>query len=168
MIQSLMEIKNNIAYCPDTGRFDRLVSYRVCDKLGEIKNTPQSHGYIVISVKGIIWRAHRLAWYMQTGEPPSVEVDHINGIRIDNRFSNLRLATKIQNNYNRLSKGFWFVASLKKWRAGITVNGKKIHLGLFATSNEAGAAYIIACEKHQDSDFISRKKEFAEKAGAVV
>jgi hypothetical protein len=79
-------------------------------------------------------------------------VDHINGDKLDNRKENLRLVTMSQSNMNRglihfdrrqsvfsKYKGVWW--DRNKWRAAITVEGKKIYLGRFFNENEAALAY---------------------------
>lgn len=84
------------------------------------------------------------------GEPQrGVHVDHINGDKLDNRRTNLRLATYQQNQANRRRpnrnntsgiRGVQHMPRLsvsKPWRAQITVDRRNIHLGLFATREEA-------------------------------
>lgn len=81
--------------------------------------------------------------------PKDMQVDHINGNRLDNRKSNLRLVTLEQNRMNRgLNKNnksgykgvFWY-KPLYKWCAYITVNTKRRHLGYFRDKKEAAFAY---------------------------
>lgn len=83
-------------------------------------------------------------------------IDHINGNPLDNRRENLRKCTHRQNMMNRkpLSsstsryKGVSYDQSRKKWRSGITSNGKSLNLGRYSTENEAAAAYNFAAIKH--------------------
>jgi hypothetical protein len=87
---------------------------------------------------------------------PNQVVDHVNRDILDNRRSNLRLATKQQNGANaKLSKrnksgfkGVWYNASRKKWEAYIRPNGKKLHLGRYSTAEEAAGAYKKAATLH--------------------
>lgn len=98
-----------------------------------------------------IVKAHRLAWYLATGEDPgSFEVDHINGDRSDNRLVNLRLATRGQNQINwvrRKSSGlpvgvtFKNDSKSKPYVAKIKRGGINKYLGRFATPEEASAAF---------------------------
>jgi len=86
------------------------------------------------------------------GEPEGFNVDHVNGNGLDNRRSNLRLATVSQNGYNRRininnSSGFKGVSwnkSTGKWVAYITVNQERKHLGSFDKAEDAHAAYCEA------------------------
>lgn len=85
--------------------------------------------------------------------PQGLSVDHINGNPLDNRRSNLRVATHAQNMANRKShknntSGFRGVYRAKnRYRAEIKHQGKKIRLGSFATAEEAGAAYSCAAKE---------------------
>lgn len=96
--------------------------------------------------------AHRVIWAMQTGEWPTLLVDHIDCDRSNNRWSNLRLATPAQNSHNRrlainsLSrlKGVTFMAKEGKWRARIMVQGRSRSIGWHDTPEEAAAAYAKA------------------------
>lgn len=88
--------------------------------------------------------------------PKGMTVDHINRNGLDNRRSNLRLATQAQNNANTGlrrnntsgAKGVDRQAHASRWRAQITVNGKAKFLGLFGTFDEASDAYAKAAAEH--------------------
>lgn len=95
--------------------------------------------------------AHRLAWLHFYGEWPAGEVDHINGIKTDNRIKNLRDAARELNSQNqrrahhRNQAGLLGVTVDKargKWLASIFHDGKKRHLGRFNSPEEAHARYI--------------------------
>ena len=87
--------------------------------------------------------------------PPGYVVDHINRNVLDNRKSNLRLATVAQNNRNNDQrkystsgrKGVSWYSKLDCWRVAISVDGKKKHLGYYATVEEAAEAYTEAALK---------------------
>jgi hypothetical protein len=111
-----------------------------------------SNGYIKIGVDGKEYLAHRLMWFYVYGEFPTRSLDHIDRCRTNNCISNLRLATPKQNAENMFRvnqntsgyKGVHFVKRLqgrtKPWQANITHNGKAIHIGYFATAQEASFA----------------------------
>lgn len=112
----------------------------------------QPHGYIIIKVNYRPYRAHRLAWLITHGTWPHDEIDHINGIRTDNRLVNIREATRRQNEANkRISKsnksgvkGVSWNNKNKKWVACIKSNSRKVHLGYFDSINDAASAYACA------------------------
>lgn len=108
-------------------------------------------GYERISINDRIFKAHRLAWVWMTGDSPDEEIDHINGDRLDNRWANLRLATHGQNQANCKT---WNKFGLKgvtkcgnRFLAKITKNHEYHYLGLFATPEEAHAAYMKAARE---------------------
>jgi hypothetical protein len=96
-------------------------------------------------------RMHRVIM----GDPDGFQIDHIDGDGLNNRKSNLRLATRCENNRNRKInknntsglKGVFWIASRKRWRAEIKADGKKINLGYFNTPEAAHAAYVAASER---------------------
>lgn len=106
-----------------------------------------STGYRVICVDGERWYEHRLAFLLMTGSMPPF-VDHLNGVRDDNRWANLREATKQVNCRNAALPrhntsghvGVAWVGRLAKWRAEISLNNKTIVLGHFSELANALAA----------------------------
>jgi hypothetical protein len=74
-----------------------------------------------------------------------IQVDHINGVRHDNRLENLRLVTHQQNQHNRTkAKGYTWNKLRNKWQSQIRINSKKKHLGYFELEEEAHKAYLEA------------------------
>ena len=88
--------------------------------------------------------AHRLAWFYMTGEWPK-EIDHINGSKVDNRFSNLRVASRAQNEANKRVrrdsftgiKGVSWDDARQKWYAYLTIDGVAKGLGRFDRLTDA-------------------------------
>lgn len=116
-------------------------------RVGDVAGT-KTNGYTQIKLDGVIYKAHRLVWLYVYGCWPSHQVDHINGIRDDNRLANLREADNKQNQENtglksNNSTGFRGVVWYKrhqKFMARVHHHGKQIHLGYFDTAKEAAAA----------------------------
>jgi len=114
------------------------------------------HGHLSISINCVGYYSHRLAWFYITGKWPRKDIDHKNTIKTDNRFCNLRLATKLENDCNRQAnknnksgyKGVHFCKFYKKWKAQIGVNRRKISLGYFRCPTAAYLSYCRAAKKH--------------------
>ncbi len=97
---------------------------------------------------------HRLL----TQAPPGMQVDHINGNGLDNRKENLRLVTRAQNGQNRKGAPSHSATGVRgvradknrprKYRADLTVNGKRVYLGAFRTLEEAEKAAVEGRKKH--------------------
>lgn len=112
-------------------------------------------GYLVGNACGRLIMAHRAAWAIAHGQWPAELLDHINGVPSDNRLSNLREATSLENCWNTRSKSrvskFKGVAHDRRdnrWSASIKVGAKSIYLGRFATDKEAARAYDAEALKH--------------------
>lgn len=114
-----------------------------------------NHGYRTGSVNDKMYTAHRVIWAIFYGEWPENQIDHKNCLRTDNRICNLRVATQQENNRNlrksRVNtsgyKGVSWHDHTKKWVAGINLgNGKRLHLGLFQTAEDAHKAYCEAAK----------------------
>jgi hypothetical protein len=133
-----LAIERGYTYDPETG-----IIYNKFNKI--VKNKLPKKGYIRIE-SNIHLLAHHFAWYCVYNECVE-EIDHINGIRDDNRICNLRSVTKQQNQWNRLTaKGYSWNIKEQKWKSRITLNNKEIHLGYFNTEEEARNAYLQAKE----------------------
>ena len=146
-------LKELLHYDPETGLFVRKFS-RGGTKAGSIAGTINGHGYVQICIDRKIYGAHRLALLYMTGEFPPQDTDHRNGIKIDNRFKNLRPASKMLNQQNRTKahrnnpQGVLGVGKDRnRYVARIKHQGKSIYLGGFDTIAEAGAAYQAAKRK---------------------
>jgi hypothetical protein len=131
--QSLEQI---LSYCPNTGVFRWKVDRPPRGKSGDIAGYNNGSGYIKISISGKRYYAHRLAFIMMGRSEPKI-VDHINGVKHDNSWKNLRGVTQKENNFNRpKSKGVR--KRYGKWYARISND----HIGVFDTEKQAYDAYI--------------------------
>lgn len=139
-------LRELLHYDPETGVFTRLSGKAV-----EVR--PTSYGYLRIRVDGSGRHAQRLAVLYMTGALPAngFEVDHINGVRTDNRWANLRLVSVSVNQQNRRAArsdstvGLLGVSRYRnKFRAQIWLNKRKTNLGYFSTAEQAHHAYLEA------------------------
>src|ERR1700731_3343750 len=132
-------------YDPETGIFTRKLSTNPWGGAGTIAGALNEEGYTTIGLRGARLRAHRVAWVWMAGEWPEADIDHINGIRTDNRFCNLRQATRSQNLQNMGlkpsnktgHKGVHFCNQRQKYVVQIKVDKKTTCLGRFQTLQEA-------------------------------
>lgn len=137
-------------YDPTTGGFTR-IQRRGPFKQGSIAGTTLNTGYVAIIILGTPYQAHRLAWLYMTGYWPKKWIDHINHIKDDNRFENLRDVTWSVNQHNLSGakktnqSGFLGVSPYKgKWVAQIQKNKTKQHIGVYETPEQAHSAYLEA------------------------
>lgn len=110
-------------------------------------------GYVRIRILGHDFRAHQLAWLHETGEFPEFPIDHIDGIKSNNAFENLRDGSVGINQQNIKapkssgSSGYLGVHANKQhgtYRAVISINGKNKQIGTFRTPEQASEAYVTA------------------------
>lgn len=116
-----------------------------------------AHGYKIGNMLGVGLKAHRVIWAMVHGEWPEHDIDHINGVRDDNRLKNLRHATRAQNlaNSRKLPTPHGYRGIRphgQKWLAIISVNNRPRHVGVFATKEEAARAWDAAA-RHYRGEF---------------
>jgi hypothetical protein len=122
------------------------MKYKICkchyDSVNEHQWGPNARGYVAATINGKQVTMHRYVM----GNGNGLDIDHINGNKLDNRCSNLRFCTRSQNLANSTKKsgnykGVGYFKNLKKWRARITIDYKEVHIGLFNNEGEAAAAY---------------------------
>lgn len=148
------ELKHFLKYDPDTGLFTWNTSHNTKLKVGAIAGGLDGEGYHRVMLNGKHYKGHRLAWLYVHGVMPDCEIDHINRNPSDNRIDNLRLADRHLNTQNcgirkDSTSGFAGVSFYKptgKWKAQISVNKQKRHLGYFDTPEEAHRVYVEAKE----------------------
>ena len=137
------QLQQALVYDATTGVFTRATRSSNRIAVGDIAGSRDAKGYICICVGGKTYKAHRLAWLYVHGRWPQFEIDHINGIKCDNRIENLRDVDKSTNQQNRrATKGYSRDGS--RWKAQIRAGNKWHHLGCFATEGEAHTAYLQA------------------------
>jgi hypothetical protein len=154
------ELKKLLHYDPDTGVFIRRVKTSIRNDVGSVAGCINGCGYQVINIDYIKHAAHRLAWLYVYGKMPTHTIDHINGIRSDNRMENLRDVphqTNRKNSFRNKSNtsginGVHFVKARQHldspWCATIRATGKSINLGYFKSKQEAGEARKAADNKY--------------------
>ena len=148
-------LKQILHYNPKTGIWTWLIEFNNGIKVGDVAGGLIGSGYIQIAIGKTPYKAHRLAWFYMTGKWPKVDIDHRDLNRSNNKWGNLREATRNQNMHNRKldaknTTGFKGVAwhvNHQVFYARIAINGKRIWLGCFNTSEEASEAYLQASKK---------------------
>tara|TARA_R110000737_G_C14381721_1_gene450659 strand:+ start:138 stop:686 length:549 start_codon:yes stop_codon:yes gene_type:complete len=111
-----------------------------------------SDGYKTGRIFNRNYKAHRVIWAMVHGKWPADQIDHINGIRGENRIENLREVTNAENMRNaampRINTsgvvGVHWYEKNGRWVAQIKANGKTKHLGSFIDKADAIAARAAA------------------------
>jgi hypothetical protein len=149
-------LRELLDYNPETGIFTRLAHRCAAAPAGSIAGYLNPDGYTWFMVDRETYLAHRLAWLYMTGNWPAGLIDHINGVKTDNRIENLRDVSMSVNKQNARkarsdcrNSGGLAGAYLDrryggKWFSNITVSGRRKHLGYFDTPEEAHAAYLEA------------------------
>jgi len=138
------KLKELLNYDPNIGIFTWKKTNKIAGSLDQ--------GYVRIRINKKLYRAHALAVLFSYGHFPKTQVDHINGIRNDNRINNLRECSNNENCQNKTKPyknnltsnllGCCFEKSRNKFKSEIMINGKKIFIGRFKTAIEAHQAYI--------------------------
>jgi hypothetical protein len=153
----LSQLRAVLRYKPRKGHFVWLVPRQTTGRViqpGDIAGTvgfDTPSGRCQIIFEGRVYKVHRLAWFFMTGKwpPKGKDVDHKNGDGQDNKWTNLRLASRGQNNHNNHNirsdnksgkAGVSWAKQNKKWLARVKVDGKVIHLGHYDKLGNAIAA----------------------------
>lgn len=132
------------SYDPATGVL-RWRVHRGRVTIGSVAGTLDDKGYIRVTIGGCRYRAHCVIWLIMTGEWPPRGIDHADTIESNNRWANLRLATKAQNAANYMKKpgtrGVSFDKRIERWVSYIKQSAKQMHLGVFANKQDALICY---------------------------
>lgn len=163
------ELLSVLHYSPEDGTFTWLVNKGSRARIGQeagclcappsgARRGPEWR----IGIDQNVYRRPQLAWFYMTGQWPILEIDHRNGDPIDDRWENLRAATRYQNEINkrkysnnksglkgvRINRG--------KFEAAIQRGWKRVHLGTFETADSARAAYLAAAAA-LDGEFLNSR-----------
>lgn len=145
----LNHLKLHFFYDKENGKiFYTKNRFKSCNKKPGTEAGFILRGYRRIEIKNKSYPIHRLIWLIEKGEFPKKEIDHINGIKDDNRIENLRDVDRRTNVGNMVFHrnghlvGTSFDKRNKKWISYIHYNYKKIHLGVFKTKEEAHLKYM--------------------------
>jgi hypothetical protein len=150
-------LKEVLHYDPETGSFTWRVNKGTRGKIGaEAGNINSLSGYRIVFIDRQRYLCHRLAFVYLLGRFPECHTDHINGIRHDNRWCNLREVTPLINHKNQVIRksnksgvnGVCWLKKLGKWQAQIRVNYKTISLGLHDDKEDAINARLAANKKY--------------------
>lgn len=141
-------IEENLCYTAETGELTWLhdrANGKV--KFGSVAGSKTRVGYLQVRIFGKYYKIHRLVWLIETGNWPNEQIDHINRVKSDNRFGNLRDATNYENclNRGRVSKsgvvGVTWDKVNKMWLSQTYIDGKAKNLGRYKTVEDASSAY---------------------------
>lgn len=97
----------------------------------------------------LVYKFHNPAWDIFDSSMDN-HIDHINGIRDDNRIENLRVVTNQQNNWNQVRAKGYTKRPNGKYQVLISLNDKKIYIGTYDTEQEAHTAYLEAKLKYHN------------------
>jgi len=142
------KLKELIIYCPLTGK----VIWKVYRNGAAIKysrcGTLTNDGYYQTTIYGKKYQLHNLIWCYMTGNFPTNQIDHINGVRDNNAWCNLRDVTIRENAQNQKAHrkghlpGVQYIAKGNRFVARTWINSERIYLGCFKSAEEANKAYV--------------------------
>ncbi len=149
------KLKEVASYDPETGLFFRLVKVSNVSA-GNVLPKPSRNGYFRMRIDGRLYYMHRLAWLYVNGAWPKNLIDHVDGIKTNNKIDNLREAAFFENFQNITIKskaasglrGAYLDKASGRWQSKILFRGKRISNGYFDTAELAHAAYVEAKRRH--------------------
>jgi hypothetical protein len=150
-------VRNALHYNADNGIFIWR-DHRIDKYIGQLAGYKMQTGYWLLTMKDNRFLAHRVAWLYCYGKMPEHGIDHINGVRDDNRIVNLRDVSQAGNLRNRRTAnrnnqtGLLGVAIHgKKFNARIMAHGRLMLLGDYDTPEEAHQVYLEAKRRLHDT-----------------
>ena len=166
MVLTQDRLKELFNYSERVGEFTYKLINHSRKKAGKAAGTITSSGYIVISVDGKSYKAHRLAWLFVYGKMPVGQIDHINGDKRDNRISNLRDVPARGNSQNKKihRDGKDLIGTQKNpetdtYYVQLSISGKKVYLGSYRTIELALEAYNEASSANSLEWVIEYKRQ---------
>lgn len=145
------DMLHELLYYKDGKLFWKVARGRI--KADSEAGTLHSSGYLVVAINNKKHLLHRLVYLLHNGHIPNrLEIDHIDGNRMNNKIENLRAVTKTVNQQNRRSaKGYTWIQRDSKWQVVISVDGKSKYIGRYNTEEEARKAYLKAKQEYHQS-----------------
>jgi hypothetical protein len=148
----------NFLYVSETGKFYKKIGGNLVEKgnYGQYK-------YGEICLNNTSYFAHRMAWLYFYKEMPNGHIDHINGLKGDNRICNLRLADDSLNMQNVIKatsksksgiRGVSFDSRRNKWLCQISIKGRRINIGRFCTKEQAAEEYLKAKKMYHSAPIL--------------
>ena len=143
-------LRERLNYLPETGELTWRRGIKANRQRSGLPAGTRSTEYIRVMIDHFLYPAHRVIWKWMTGEDPPSDIDHRDRNGFNNRWANLRLATRTQAVWNRkLPRRRDLPCGVEpsnggKWRARIMINDVRLHLGTFSTVEAATAAYETA------------------------
>lgn len=157
MTKTVVDLSDYVRYEPSTGLLYMKVRVKGRKRPhGEPIGTVGKLGYVQVTLMGTQYKAHRVAWFLYYGKWPDQQIDHINGVKDDNRIENLRCGDSV-NQHNRsmptgvsgLTGAHWCERK-RKYKSSIRVDGVNKHLGYFRCPTAAHLAYMEEKRKALD------------------
>jgi len=144
-------LREFLHYDPSSDKWMRIAAHKMRPDRQGMPAGNFDNGYLLIKIGSARYKAHRLVWLWTTGEWPSGHIDHIDGNRSNNRFENLRDASRGINAQNQRSAhknsqtGLLGVNRIgKRYMARLALNGNRLYLGTHDTPEAAYTAYLDA------------------------
>ena len=165
-LPSVEYLRTRLRYEPETGKLfwldceDMPQNWRTRWSGKEAFTTVVNNGYRSGAISNVKFYAHRLIWGLHYGECPAGHIDHLNGVKFDNRISNLRVVTHQENMRNQSMYvnntsgvcGVYWCKPTGKWKAQISINGRNKGLGCYTTLEAAAAVRAEALSQQGYTD----------------